>query len=472
MIIKGSSRGGASQLGPYLLSTKENTRAKLIEIVSPIDDLTQSLEDWQTLADGTKQGKKGLYHAQIAPEGRYQMTDEQWKRCVEVLEEELGLTGQPRAVVLHEKNGKEHLHVVWQRTDLETMKFMSDSNNYQAHERASQRLEQEFGHEEVPGKHSKRQKKDQPPLDEAQRQKDAALKETIARLYAQSDNAQAFKAALEQEGYILAKGDRRPHIIVDADGKEYSLTRCLPDIDTKDLKQFMAGIDRNTLPTAEEAKALQKEAPERPEERKAETPDQPPPPEEPPKPPDPPKEKPDRFAEDRAKLEAALKNRHDFETHQLLQRNNTEQQRLVQNLERIKDEKVFELRALHKETLDQYDREHERGWFATKLAALRSWFDPAKEETRTRERAEFYVVRREELNQQIYALKKTIYKEQDALAARHAQELAEHQRRFEEERARHLRDAEHAARIAAEIEQKRHQEKYTPKPTPPPDHPL
>src|SRR5207244_94981 len=156
-----------------------------------------------TLADGTKQGKKGLYHAQIAPHGRYQMTPEQWMRSVDVLEEELGLTGQPRAVILHEKDGKEHVHVVWQRTDLETMKFISDSNNYQAHERASQKLEQEFGHEEVPGKHSKRKKKEQPPLDEAQRLKDTALKETIARLYEQSDNAQVFRTALEQEGYIL-----------------------------------------------------------------------------------------------------------------------------------------------------------------------------------------------------------------------------------------------------------------------------
>jgi hypothetical protein len=54
MIIKGSSRGGASQLGPYLLSTKENTRAELLELRSAIDDLTESIEDWQMLAQGTK----------------------------------------------------------------------------------------------------------------------------------------------------------------------------------------------------------------------------------------------------------------------------------------------------------------------------------------------------------------------------------------------------------------------------------
>ncbi|WP_374142216.1 hypothetical protein [Sphingomonas sp.] len=47
------------------------------------------------------------------------------------------------------------MHVVWARTDLDTMTLRSDSQNYHAHERASLRLEQEFGHELVPGKHAR-----------------------------------------------------------------------------------------------------------------------------------------------------------------------------------------------------------------------------------------------------------------------------------------------------------------------------
>lgn len=55
---------------------------------------------------------------------------------------------------MHEKHGREHIHVVWARTDMDTMTLRSDSQNYQAHERASLRMEQEFGHEHVPGKHA------------------------------------------------------------------------------------------------------------------------------------------------------------------------------------------------------------------------------------------------------------------------------------------------------------------------------
>lgn len=467
MIIKGSSRGGASQLGPYLLSTKENARAELLELRSPIDNLTESIEDWQTLADGTKQGKKGLYHAQIAPAHGYQMTREQWFRAVDLLEQALGLTGQPRAVVLHNKDGKDHLHVVWQRTDLETMKFIPDSLNYAAHERVSQILEQEFGHQPVPGKHAKREKK---PVDEQTRARDLHMKETVTKLYRQSDNAQSFKTALEEEGYVLAKGDRRPHIVVDADGKEHSLSRCLPDLTPKQIREFMAALDRNALPTVDEAKAIHREAAKAPAQNQQ--PASPPPAPEPPKPeppPEPPKPQPQPNAAQLAKLETALKNRHDLETHQLVQQQQAEQKRILQDLDRIKEEKVFERRALHKETLDQYDREHARTPLKEKLAALWAWFAPAKEENRRRERAEYYVAQRQELDQKIKALRTPIYKEEAALAARHAQQLADHQRRFEEDRARHLREHELALRLIADMEQQRLQEKLVPHPTPPPD---
>ena len=119
------------------------------------------MRDWQLISAGTR-GALGLYHANISPDARYAMTPEQWQRAVDVLEKELGFDGQPRAVVVHEKHGRQHIHVVWQRTDIDTMTLVSDSFNYVAHERASMALEREFGHEHVPGKHAKRNREKQP----------------------------------------------------------------------------------------------------------------------------------------------------------------------------------------------------------------------------------------------------------------------------------------------------------------------
>src|ERR1051325_4646056 len=118
MIIKGNSRGGASQLARHLLRADTNERIKIMELQSPLESLDDTLRDWQLLSTGTM-GKKGLYHANINP-ADYVMTTEQWLRSVEILEKELGFTGQPRVIVMHEKEGREHIHVVWQRTDVDT----------------------------------------------------------------------------------------------------------------------------------------------------------------------------------------------------------------------------------------------------------------------------------------------------------------------------------------------------------------
>lgn len=114
MIVKGGSRGGPRQLADHLQRTDTNERMEVLELDSGLDDLAATFRDWQTLSEGTR-GRKGLYHVNIDPEARYDMTRAEWTRAVEILAEELGLEGQPRAVVFHEKNGRQHVHVVWCR---------------------------------------------------------------------------------------------------------------------------------------------------------------------------------------------------------------------------------------------------------------------------------------------------------------------------------------------------------------------
>lgn len=270
MIIKGTSRAGPGQLAKHLQRTDTNERVEILELQSPSERLYEAFLDWQVISEGTR-GTKGLYHANIDPDADYPMTKEQWQRAVSVLEEELGYQGQPRAVVLHEKHGRTHIHVVWQRTNVDTMTLVSDSWNYRAHERASLRLELEFGHEIVPGKHEKRDRAKQTEFPKAefthaewQQAERAGIdprerKEAITALHAQSDSGQAFKNALEAEGYILAKGDRRDFVLVDANAVVHSLARQVNGTTAKDLRAFMADIDREALPTVAEARTLQEE---------------------------------------------------------------------------------------------------------------------------------------------------------------------------------------------------------------------
>src|ERR1700687_3138693 len=159
MIIKGGSRAAPGQLALHLPRPDTKERGEILELQSPAPSLPEAFRDWQILTEGTR-GTKGLYHANIDPAKDYTMTRDQWQRSVDILEKELGLEGQPRAVVMHEKYGREHIHVVWARTDIDRMVLRSDSQNYLAHERASLALENDFGHEPVPGKHAKRDRED------------------------------------------------------------------------------------------------------------------------------------------------------------------------------------------------------------------------------------------------------------------------------------------------------------------------
>ena len=67
---------------------------------------------------------------------------------------------------------------------------------------------------------------------------------TVAELYERSDSGRAFKAALQEQGYTLAKGDRRGFVLVDQQGKISSLSRQLKGQRAKDIKARLNDIEQ------------------------------------------------------------------------------------------------------------------------------------------------------------------------------------------------------------------------------------
>jgi hypothetical protein len=196
------------------------------------------------------------------------MTDDQRIRAIDVLEEKLGLTGQSRTIVVHEKKGREHTHVVWSRIDVEHMRAIPDNHNYRKHEEAARQLEREFGHERVQGAHVEREGKPRPERTpnyaEMQQSKRSGLspseaKEKITELWRSADSGQAFAAALSQAGFVLARGDRRDFVVIDAGGATHSLAKRIEGVRIKDVRERMADIDASTLPSVREAKSIQRE---------------------------------------------------------------------------------------------------------------------------------------------------------------------------------------------------------------------
>lgn len=48
-----------------------------------------------------------------------------FEAAIDRIEERLGLAGQPRAIVFHEKDGRRHAHAVWSRIDAGAMKAIN-----------------------------------------------------------------------------------------------------------------------------------------------------------------------------------------------------------------------------------------------------------------------------------------------------------------------------------------------------------
>lgn len=475
MVIKGGSRKGPGRLATHLLRADTNERVDIIELDSAHTDIKEAFRDWQVLTEGTR-GELGLYHAQINPEARYAMTPEQWRRTVAVLESELGFEGQPRAVVMHEKHGRQHIHVVWARTDIDTMKLRPDGKNYEAHERASLKLEQEFGHDLTPGKHAKRDREKQPELPKAeithgewQQAERTGIdprdrKDQLTGLYERSDNGQALKAAVEEHGYVLAQGDRRDFVLVDEFGEVHNLARQIRGVKAKELRDFMQDTDSANLPTVEQAKELQRQkereqedkkreeegrADKAREDQKAVTPAAEPPTDE------------DLSQREIRQLEKALTHRQAGEAEALRNTQKYDIRYLRAHFKEEIQEKMANLRAMQEAERDRWQREEKerRSGVWGVIDAIQRRLNPvaAAEKAKAR-REEFENMKkrqRQERADELVLLKQTRDQEIEALKERHELARRKHGEEYDKQLDRYLREHEAARRLLLEVEERR-----------------
>jgi hypothetical protein len=184
---------------------------------------------------------------------------------VDTLERHLGFEGQPRIVFEHEKHGRVHRHVVWSRIDADTMTALSDSLTYAKHEAAAREIERDCGLKPVASVLVKDRSEPRPE----RRAKDFEgfrgsqtgltpdqVQAEVTALWLKCDSGAAFRAALEAHGYILCRGDRRDFCIIDPAGDEHSLARRIAGVNAAELRERMADIDRNGLPTVAEGRGL------------------------------------------------------------------------------------------------------------------------------------------------------------------------------------------------------------------------
>jgi Relaxase/Mobilisation nuclease domain len=272
MIIKGKARGNGAQLGQYLVTPGKNERVQVVEVRGLVaTDVPGAVLEMDAIAACTRMTQP-LYHASINTPIKERLTDAQRAIAVDRLEAELGFTGQPRVVVIHQKASREHTHIVWSRTDVEHMRGIPISHNYRGHEEVSRALEREFGHERVQGAHAERDGKKRPERTPSRAEMQQAertgitrkeVKERVTELRRGVDNPADFAKALWDAGFVLARGDRRDFVVIDQRGGTHSLARVIEGAKAKDVREFMAGLDASRIPTVADAKKIQRARQER-----------------------------------------------------------------------------------------------------------------------------------------------------------------------------------------------------------------
>ena len=264
MVIKGNARAGARSLAEHVLRVDTNERVEVAEISGVIaEDVLGALREMEAVAVCTNT-KKPLYHASINVPIAEKLTDEQRQRAIERLEKTLDLTGQPRVVVVHEKLGREHCHIIWSRADIEHSRAIRMDHNFRTHELVSRALEREFGHARVQGAHVEREGKERPARtaghDEMQQAGRTGLtpqkaKKEITEAWRSTDSGQGFKAAIEEKGWTLARGDRRDFVVVDPQGGTHSLARRVEGAKAADIRARMVDVDVAQLRSVQDARA-------------------------------------------------------------------------------------------------------------------------------------------------------------------------------------------------------------------------
>jgi hypothetical protein len=196
------------------------------------------------------------------------MTAAQWRYAIDRLELALGLKGQPRAVVVHVKGKREHVHVVWSRIDAERGRGISDSWNFLRHEQVARSLEREFGHKTVRGAFTVRDEQPRPKrtarLHELRQKERSGIQPTdiqaeVTALWHSTTTGDAFRKSLEDAGYVLARGDRRTFVIVDAAGEVHALARRVNGARSRDIEARLSDLSILTLPHVSEAVATTRE---------------------------------------------------------------------------------------------------------------------------------------------------------------------------------------------------------------------
>lgn len=251
MMLKGSKRGGASDLGRHLLKP-ENEHVEIYEIRGfAADNVVDAFKEAEAISRGTR-CQKFLFSLSLSPPEAERVPVKVFEDALGTIEAKLGLIGQPRILIFHEKAGRRHLHAVWSRIDAETMTAIDMPHFKMKLQDVSRKLYIDHGWKMPDGLIDPALRNplnfDRQEWFQAKRtgQDPRAVKALFQQCWAASDSGKAFQQALQSRGYYLARGDRRGVVALDVHGEVYAVARWA-NVKTKEVTLRIS--DPDTLPS-------------------------------------------------------------------------------------------------------------------------------------------------------------------------------------------------------------------------------
>ncbi|TPW25837.1 AAA family ATPase [Pararhizobium mangrovi] len=258
MILKGNQRARGRDLALHLLNVDDNEHAVVHELRGFLaSDLIGAFKEAEAISLGTK-CQQYLFSLSLSPPSSANVPVSDFEAAIGQIERRLGLSGQPRAIVFHEKKGRRHAHCVWSRIDVGKMRAINLAHYKLRLTDIARELYREHCWE-MPSGLIDREDRSQTVYTHAEAgqakrasRDPAKLKAMFKACWSGSDSRAAFAAALREHGFCLARGDRRGFVAVDAEGEVYSLSRW-SGVKAKELRARFGLSD--DLPNVEQAQA-------------------------------------------------------------------------------------------------------------------------------------------------------------------------------------------------------------------------
>jgi len=261
IITKASQRANGQELAVHLQNARDNERVEIVHIRGAVaQDLSGAFQEWHAISKATR-CKKYLYSLSLNPDpSQGPLTRRQYNDYIARVENKLKLADQPRVIVFHVKEGREHCHVVWSRIIPGQLKALPIS-----HDRlALQAITRDFAKDHnlilpenmQPGSDTK----DRPlpvrtTLFERHQQERTGISkeeriEQLTAIWRQTSTGKDFVHAMALAGYHLSRGDSVPYAVLDRYGEIHSLPRQIEGARTKDIRARLVDYPPESLPFA------------------------------------------------------------------------------------------------------------------------------------------------------------------------------------------------------------------------------